>query len=54
MLDILGQAGARGYTEGVAGHYHRQALAALDAACGDTAALNEIRAITSRLLGRTF
>ncbi len=54
MLDILDQAGARGYTEGVAAHYHRQALTALDAAHGNTAALVEIRAITERLLNRKF
>ena len=53
ILDILDQAGARGYTEGVAEHYHRQALSALDTAHGDTAALAEIRTITQRLLGRT-
>ncbi len=54
MLDILDQAGARGYTEGVAAHYHRQALTALDAAHGNTAALVEIRAMTERLLNRKF
>jgi geranylgeranyl diphosphate synthase type I len=53
MLDIFDQAGARGYTEGVAEHYHRQALSALGAAHGGAAALAEIRTITQQLLGRT-
>jgi len=53
ILDILEQAGTRGYTEGVGEHYHRQALSALDAAHGSAAALAEIRAISERLLGRT-
>jgi geranylgeranyl diphosphate synthase, type I len=54
MLDILDQAGSRGYTEGVAEHYHHQALSALDAARGSAAALAEIRAISERLLKRKF
>jgi geranylgeranyl diphosphate synthase type I len=54
MFGILDQAGAREYTEGVAAHYHRQALSALEAARGDTAALAEIHAITDRLLNRKF
>lgn len=54
ILDILDQAGSRGYTEGIAQHYHQQALAALDAAQGDAAAIAEIRTITGRLLGRKF
>ncbi|MBK9945474.1 MAG: polyprenyl synthetase family protein [Kouleothrix sp.] len=52
ILAILDRADARGYTEGVAAHYHQRALAALDATRGDAAAINEIRAITERLLGR--
>jgi geranylgeranyl diphosphate synthase type I len=54
MLDILDQTGARGYTAGVAEHYHRQALAALDAANGEPATIGHIRAITQQLLGRQF
>src|SRR5215207_5010473 len=45
LLEILAEAGARGYTEGVAAHYHRQALAALKAAQGNAAALAELRAV---------
>jgi geranylgeranyl diphosphate synthase type I len=52
LLGILAEAGAREYTEGVATFYHRQALAALDAARGDTAALAELRALAERLVGR--
>lgn len=52
LLDILAEAGARAYTEGVAASYHRQALAALDAAHGDTATLAELRALAERLVGR--
>ena len=52
LLDILAEAGARSYTEGVAAAYHQQALAALDAARGDTATLNELRALAERLVGR--
>ena len=54
LLDILDQSGARGYTEGVAEHYHQQALAALDEAQGDRGTLAEIRTITERLLDRKF
>jgi geranylgeranyl diphosphate synthase type I len=54
VLDILDQAGSHGYTEGVAEHYHHQALSALDAARGSAAALAEIRAISERLLKRKF
>ena len=54
MLGILDQAGSRGYAEGVAEHYHYQALSALDAAHGNAAALAEIRAISERLLNRKF
>jgi geranylgeranyl diphosphate synthase type I len=52
MLAILAEAGARGYTEGVAAFYHQQALAALDAAHGNAAALAELRALAERLVGR--
>ena len=52
ILDILAHSGTRGYTEGVAEHYHQAAIAALDAAQGDRAALGEMRAITEGLLGR--
>jgi geranylgeranyl diphosphate synthase type I len=52
LLDILAKAGARGYTEGVAAHYHQQALAALDSARGDAAALADLRALAERLVGR--
>jgi geranylgeranyl diphosphate synthase type I len=52
ILEILAQAGARGYTEGVAAVYHQQALAALAAAHGDTAALAELRTLAERLVGR--
>jgi geranylgeranyl diphosphate synthase type I len=52
LLEILAEAGARGYTEGVAALYHRQALSALDAAHGDTGALAELRALADRLVGR--
>ena len=54
LLDILDQCGARGYTEAVAEHYHRQALAALDGAQGDAGVLAEIRTLTERLLDRKF
>lgn len=53
ILDILGQAGSREYTEDVAAHYHRQALSALGS-LPDSAPVAEIRAITQRLLGRAF
>jgi geranylgeranyl diphosphate synthase type I len=52
MLRILADAGAQGYSEGVAAYYHQQALGALDAAHGDTLALEELRAIAERLVGR--
>ena len=52
LLDILAEAGARGYTEDVAAFHHQQALAALDTAQGDTATLAELRALAKRLGGR--
>jgi geranylgeranyl diphosphate synthase, type I len=52
LLEILAEAGARGYTEGVAAFYHQQALAALDAAQGNAAALADLRALAERLVGR--
>jgi geranylgeranyl diphosphate synthase type I len=52
LLDILAQAGARDYTEGVAAFYHQQALAALDTAHGDNTALAELRALAEQLVGR--
>jgi geranylgeranyl diphosphate synthase, type I len=52
LLAILAEAGSRGYTEGVAAFYHQQALAALDAAHGDVAALAELRALAEQLVGR--
>ncbi|HEY3230361.1 MAG TPA: polyprenyl synthetase family protein [Roseiflexaceae bacterium] len=52
VLDILEQAGARDYTEGVAVAYHKEALAALDSVRGDEAALAELRRITEGLLQR--
>jgi geranylgeranyl diphosphate synthase type I len=52
ILAILEQAGSRAYCERMAADYHRQALAALDAAQGQQAALAELRAIANRLLGR--
>ncbi len=52
LLEILAEAGARSYTEGMAASYHQQALAALDAAHGNTAALAELRALAERLVGR--
>src|SRR3954468_322453 len=52
LLDILAEAGARGYTEGVATFYHQQALAALKTAHGDTAALAELSTLAERLVGR--
>jgi geranylgeranyl diphosphate synthase type I len=54
MLAILKEAGARRYTADVAERFHQQALAALDTARGDTAALAELRTITERLLDRKF
>jgi geranylgeranyl diphosphate synthase, type I len=52
LLAILAEAGARSYTEGVAAFYHQQALAALDVAHGNAAALAELRALAERLVGR--
>ena len=52
MLEILAEAGARGYTEGVAARYHQQALAALEAVNGNDAALAELCALAERLVGR--
>jgi geranylgeranyl diphosphate synthase type I len=58
ILKMLEQAGARGYTEGVATYYHRQALAALDIAQrnADTPdslrALDTLRALAEQLVGR--
>lgn len=54
ILAILEEAGSRGYSAGVAAHYHHEALAALDSARGDVAALAELRAITQQLLDRKF
>lgn len=54
ILAILDQAGSRGYTEGIASFYHHEALAALDAANGDTAALAALRAIAEQLVDRKF
>lgn len=52
ILEILAEAGSRGYAEGVAADYHRAALAALDSAQGSAAPLAELRAIADGLLGR--
>jgi geranylgeranyl diphosphate synthase type I len=52
LLDILAEADARGYAEGVATFYHQQALAALKTAHGDTTALAELYALAERLVGR--
>jgi geranylgeranyl diphosphate synthase, type I len=52
VLEILAEAGARGYAEGVAAFYHQQALAALEAAHGNAAALADLRALAERLVGR--
>jgi geranylgeranyl diphosphate synthase type I len=52
LLEILAEAGARGYTEGVAAFYHQQALAALNSAHGDTAALADLRTLAEQLVGR--
>jgi geranylgeranyl diphosphate synthase type I len=52
LLEILAEAGARSYTEGVAAFYHQQALTALDAAHGNAAALSELRVLAERLVGR--
>jgi geranylgeranyl diphosphate synthase type I len=53
ILGILDQAGARGYTEGVAAFYHQQALAALASARGAAQALDELRQMAEGLVGRT-
>lgn len=52
LLEILDEAGAHGYAEGVAAFYHQQALTALDAAHGQAAALGELRGLAERLVGR--
>lgn len=53
MLAILDQAGARGYTEGVAGFFHGETMAALDRLKGhDAAALAELRSLAEGLVGR--
>lgn len=52
ILEILAEAGSRGYAEGVASDYHRAALAALDGARGAPEPLAELRAIANGLLGR--
>jgi geranylgeranyl diphosphate synthase type I len=56
-LAVLEPAGSRGYTEGVAAHYHTQAIQALDRVRpgeteGAREALAHIRAIAENLLGR--
>jgi geranylgeranyl diphosphate synthase type I len=53
MLGILDQAGARGYTEGVAAFYHQQALAALDSARGEANTVGDLRAMAEGLIGRS-
>jgi geranylgeranyl diphosphate synthase type I len=53
MLAILDQAGARGYTEGVATFYHQQALAALDSAGGESSTMTQLRAMANGLVGRS-
>ncbi|HEY1013094.1 MAG TPA: polyprenyl synthetase family protein [Herpetosiphonaceae bacterium] len=53
VLAILDRAGSQGYTAGVARFYHDEALAALGRIeGGEAAALGELRALTSQLLGR--
>jgi geranylgeranyl diphosphate synthase type I len=52
LLEILAESGARGYTEGVAAFYHRQALAALASAHGSAAALAKLRNLAEQLVGR--
>lgn len=52
MLDVLGEAESRTYTERVAARYHQDALAALGRVRGDAQALDELRAIADGLLGR--
>ena len=52
-LAILDQAGARGYTEGVAAYHHQRSLAALDSITGgDQTALAQLQAIAGGLVGR--
>jgi len=51
-LAILDAAGSRVYAEAAAAAYHGEAFAALDRAHGDAAALEELRAIATSLLGR--
>jgi geranylgeranyl diphosphate synthase type I len=51
-LAILDAAGSRVYAEATAAAYHGEAFAALDRARGDAAALEELRAIATSLLGR--
>jgi len=51
-LAILDAAGSRVYAEAAAAAYHGEAFAALDRAHGDAAALEELRAIATTLLGR--
>jgi geranylgeranyl diphosphate synthase type I len=53
MLGILDQVGARGYTEGVAAFYHRQAMAALDSARGTSQAMSELQLMAEGLFGRS-
>jgi geranylgeranyl diphosphate synthase type I len=54
ILAILEQAGSRTYTEQVAHEYHRQSLAALAAAQGQSKPLNELRMIAESLAGRAY
>ena len=54
MLGALDQAGSRDYTAAVAERYHNRALAALDAAEGGAPAIDELRALTAKLLNRSF
>jgi len=51
-LAILDAAGSRVYAEATAAAYHGETFAALDRARGDAAALEELRAIATSLLGR--
>ncbi len=53
MLAILDEVGAQGYTEGVAAHYHSQAMQALDSIQGgDAEALAQLRGLAESLVGR--
>lgn len=53
LLEILDQAGANGYTAGVAEFYTQQAFEAIDSVPGGNAeALAELRAVATSLLGR--